>query len=378
MPNNMMIFLTMLKARYAVVLFTLALTVATAAIITDLLPRQYVATTSLVLNSSDSNPFDVPVVTAKGTSAYLSTQIDIIRSRGVARNVVDTLRLAEDPELQKKFHAAAGGEGDIREWLAEQLLEDLTVEPSGDSRVIAIGFRSTDPRRAADIANAFAEAYIGKTLEFMVDPARRNAAWFDEQLKHLRQRLLDSQSQLTSFQQEQGIISIDERLDTETNRLNELSKNYVQVQAEASDVRSRQLGHNHPEYKRAISREQAVRNSLESQKALLLELKQQRDKLGILAREVESNQRVYDATLERYYQTSLESQFNQANISILNEATVPLTPSSPAVLFNYVSAILFGLLLGAAFAVLAEASDRRMRTPEDIGSMLGTRVLASV
>jgi uncharacterized protein involved in exopolysaccharide biosynthesis len=373
-----MVFLTMLRARYPLVLFTLLLTVATAALVTDLLPRQYVATTSLVLSSSDNNPFDAPVVTTKGTSAYLSTQVDIIRSRGVALNVVDTLHLADDAELQKSFHAASGGAGDIREWIAGQLLENLSVEPSGDSRVIAIGFRSTDPGRAADTANAFANAYIGKTLEFMVDPARRNAAWFDEQLKHLRQRLLDSQSQLTSFQQEQGIISIDERLDTETNRLNELSKGYVQVQAEASDVRSRQLGHNHPEYKRAISREQAVRNSLESQKALLLELKQQRDKLGILAREVESNQRVYDATLERYYQTSLESQFNQANISILNEAAVPLTPSSPAVLFNYISAVLFGLLLGAAFAVLAEASDRRMRTPEDIGSMLGTRVLGSV
>lgn len=378
MPNNMMVFLTMLRARYTVILFTLLLTIATTALITDLLPRQYVATTSLVLNGSDNSPFDAPVVTAKGTTAYLSTQIDIIRSRGVALNVVDRLRLADDAESQKSFHAAADGDGDIREWLAEHLLEELTVEPSGDSRVISISFRSTDPRRAADTANAFAEAYIDKTLEFRIDPARRNAAWFDEQLKHLRQRLLDSQARLTGFQQEQGIISIDERLDTETNRLNELSKNYVQVQAEASDVRSRQLGQNHPEYKRAISREQAVRKSLESQKELLLELKKQRDKLGILAREMESNQRVYDATLERYYQTSLESQFNQANISILNEAAVPLAPSSPTVLFNYVSAILFGLLLGAAFAVLAEVSDRRMRTPEDIGSMLGTRVLASV
>ncbi|MDR2876783.1 MAG: hypothetical protein LBV36_01890 [Chromatiales bacterium] len=377
MPNNMKVLLSMLKARYVVVIVTLLLTVATAALITDLLPRQYVATTSLVLNGSDS-PFDAPVVTAKGTVAYLSTQLDIIRSRGVALSVVDALNLADDGENQNKFHEATGGEGDIREWLAENLLEELTVTPSGDSRVIALSYRSTNPQRAAATANAFADAYIQKTLEFRIDPARRNAAWFDEQLKNLRQRLLDSQSQLTHFQQEQGIISIDERLDTETNRLNELAKNYVQAQAEASDVRSRQLGQNHPEYKRAINREQDMRSSLTRQKDLLLELKKQRDKLGILAREVESNQRVYDATLERYYQTSLESQFNQANISILNAAAVPLLPSSPTVLFNYISAILFGLLLGLIFAVLAEVSDRRMRTPADIDAMLGARVLASV
>lgn len=378
MPRNLRTLATMLRARIGVLILTLMITVVTAAIVTDLLPRHYVATTSLVLDTSDANLFNAQNVGSKGSITYLATQIDIIRSRGVALDVVDSLKLADDPEQQRRFTEEFGNAGSIREWIADRLLEGLTVEPSRDSRVISISFESSDAVMAASIANAFAKAYIDKTLQFMIDPARRNAQWFDEQLKHLRQRLLESQARLTSFQQEHGIISIDERLDSETNRLNELSRNYVQVQAEASDVRSRQLGRNHPEYKRAIAREQALARSLEEQKQLLLELKKQRDQLQVLAREVESNQRVYDAALEKFYQNSLESQFNLANVSVLNEAVPPLKPSSPSPLLNYASAVLLGLLLGGFFAVLAETSDRRIRSVEDVTDMTGTRIIAAI
>jgi succinoglycan biosynthesis transport protein ExoP len=378
MPRNLRTLITILRARIGVLILTLLITVVTAAIVTDLLPRRYVATTSLVLDSTDSSPFNAPNVGTKGSTTYLATQIDIIRSRGVALDVVDALGLADDPEAQSRFAEEYGNLGSIREWLADRLLDGLSVEPSRDSRVISISFESSDATMAASIANAFAQAYIDKTLKFTVDPARRNAQWFDEQLKHLRQRLLESQARLTSFQQEHGIISIDERLDSETNRLNELSKSYVQVQAEASDVRSRQLGRNHPEYKRAISREQALARSLEEQKHLLLELKKQRDQLHVLAREVESNQRVYDAALEKYYQNSLESQFNLENVSVLNEAVPPLEPSSPNLILNYASAVLFGLLLGGFFAVVAEMNDRRIRSAEDVIDMTGTRIIAAI
>lgn len=368
----------MVRARYGLLVLTLLVTLVSTAIVTDMLPRQYVATTSLVLNSSENNPFDVPGAAGKAFSTFLATQLDIMQSRSVALKVVDALGLTEDPGAQIAFSEAGGEEKSLREWLADQLLLNLSVEPSRDSRVVAISYHSTDPRVAADTANAFAQAYISTTLDMMTDPAKRNAEWFDQQLDVIRARVLKSQARLTAFQQKHGIISLDERLDTETNRLNELSRTYVQVQAEATDMRSRQLGQNHPEFRRAINREQAVARSLETQKQLLLELKQQRDQLGVLAREAESDQRVFESTLQRFYQTSLESQFNQPNTSVLNEAVPPLRPARPMVLFNMLSALLIGTALGTGMAILAEMQDRRVRDPSDVADGLGVRVLASL
>jgi uncharacterized protein involved in exopolysaccharide biosynthesis len=375
---NFKLFLTILRSRYQLIIFTLVVTVATAAALTQMQSSRYIATTSLVLNFQGDNPFERAGIPAQLSSAYVATQLDIINSRNVAMKVVDSEQLADNPKMREAFLESNGDTGSIRVWLAQGLLNDLLIEPSRDSRVIRIGYESTSPEWAAQMANAFAQAYIDTTLELNLEPARQSAEWFDDQLKELRARLEEAQARLTAFQQEKGIVAIDERLDTETSRLNELSKKYVAAQAETYDVKSRQLGQNHPEYTSAVKREGSLRYSMEQQKQRILELKKQRDELAVLAREVENEQKNYEATLQSYYQTRLQSQFNQTNIAILNPAVPPSKPSSPNVMLNMVSAVFLGLLLSLALAIGLELFNRRVRTPEDVSTLLGIRVLASV
>jgi chain length determinant protein EpsF len=97
-----------------------------------------------------------------------------------------------------------------------------------------------DPQFAAVIANAFADAYIKTNLELRVDPARQTAAFFDEQLKILRENLERTQSRLSEYQRQKGYSSADERLDVESSRLAELSAQYTITQAQAADALSRQ------------------------------------------------------------------------------------------------------------------------------------------
>jgi uncharacterized protein involved in exopolysaccharide biosynthesis len=375
---NFKLFLTILRSRYRLILFTLVVTVATAAGLTKMQPSRYIASTALVLNFKGENPFEQAGIPAQLSSSYVATQLDIINSRNVALKVVDSQGLAEDPKQQEAFMMSNSDSGSIRIWLAHGLLQNLIIEPSRDSRVIKIGYESSDPEWAARLANAFAQAYIETTLQLNMEPARQSAEWFDDQLKILRTRLEEAQARLTEFQQDKGIVAIDERLDTETSRLNELSKKYVTAQAETYDVKSRQLGQNHPEYTSAVKREGSLRYSMEQQKKRILELKKQRDELGVLAREVENEQKNYEATLQSYYQTRLESQFNQTNIAILNPAVPPGRPSSPNVMLNMASAVFLGLLLSLALAIGLELLNRRVRTAEDVSTLLGIRVLATV
>ncbi len=366
------------KARFWLIFFTLLLTVVSAALITEFQPRQYTSSASLVLNFNEASPFEQAGVPAQLSSSYMATQLDIIQSQNVALKVVRSMRMAENPAIREGFISATGGVGSIEDWLADTISKYLIVEPASTSRVVSIGYQSTDPEVAAATANAFAKAYIATTLELSMEPAARSAEWFDEQLKVLRKRLEDAQARLTNAQQEQGIVAIDERLDTETSRLNELAKNYVEAQSETYDVKSRQLGENHPEYVRAIKREASLKYSLDAQKKRVLELKKQRDDLGVLAREVEAEQQAYQNMLQSYYQTRMESQFNQTNIAILNPAVPSSSPTSPKVLLNMVSAVFLGSLLGFSLAFLFEMLDRRVRSEEDVGEILDTPVLATI
>jgi len=366
------------KARFWLIMFTLILTVLSAAAITKYQPNQYVAMTSLVLNFNGATPFEHTALPIQLSSSYVATQLDIITSQSVALKVVEMLKLEDDPLLKAEFLNATGGTGSFKNWLATGLGKSLIVEPSRDSRVVGIGYMSTDPALAAETANAFANAYIQTTLDLSMEPAARNAAWFDDQLKLLRKRLEEAQARLTDYQQQQGIIAIDERLDTETSRLNELSKSYVAAQSETYDVKSRQLGENHPEYLRAVKREQSVRTSLEAQKKRFLEIKKQRDELGVLARELETEQQAYENMLKSYYQSRLESQFNQTNIAILNAAIPPSAPASPNVFLNIISAAFLGGALGFVLAFGLEFFDRRIRTEQDIEELLDTKLLVTL
>ncbi len=375
---NVNILLVIFRARMGLILFTLILTLVASVVFTMLQPSRYIARTSLVLNVAGATPFEQGSMSAQLTAGYLATQLDIISSQSVALRVVDNLDIENDERLKRTLLQDHDGVMAVRDRLASKLSGFLSVQPSRDSRVVELAFTFTDAEVAALMANAFADAYIETNLQLNMEPAARSAVWFDDQIKVFRKRLEEAQRRLTDYQQQQGIVMIDERLDTETNRLNELSKNYVDAQSQTYDVKSRQLGQNHPEYVRAIKRERSLKSELEDQKSRFLEIKQQRDELDVLAREMETEQQAYESMLKRYYETKLESQFNQTNISILNRANKPVGPSSPNMAVNIVSAVFLGTILGAVLAFLVEIFDRRIRAEEDIDDLFGAKLLAQV
>jgi chain length determinant protein tyrosine kinase EpsG len=113
-------------------------------------------------------------------------------------------------------------------------------------------------------------------------------------------------------------------------------------------------------------REAELRASLERQRARVLQIKQTRDELTVLQREVESAQKSFDVVSQRLTQTSLESQMNQANVVLLNPASEPAKPSSPKPVLNVAVGAFLGALLAVAALLVAELRDRRVRGPQDL------------
>lgn len=113
-------------------------------------------------------------------------------------------------------------------------------------------------------------------------------------------------------------------------------------------------------------REAEVRAALERQRAKVLQIKQARDELNVLQRDVENAQRAYDTITQRLNQTSLESQAVQANVLLLTPAEPPLEPSSPKVVLYAAIAAVVGAFLGLGAALLLELMQRRVRSLEDL------------
>ena len=233
-------FLLILLARKRIILATMLVTVSLTFLISVLLPKSYNATASVLLNYKGMDTLTGIVIPSQLLPGYMATQIDIISSKNVAGRVVDRLQLARSPEVVERFQASTGGSGTVRDWLAELLLKNLDVVPSRESSVVEINFRGSDPRFAAGIANAFADEYQKLSIELKSEPMKKASAYFNEQTRLLRDNVEAAQSRLSRYQQERGIVSIDNRVDVEMNRLNELSAQLVMAQGQTMEARSRQ------------------------------------------------------------------------------------------------------------------------------------------
>ncbi len=229
-----------LRSRFWLIVSVLAITTLTAVAGSLLMSKRYSASTTIHV--------DVDTVdTVSGNAVYsretvrnnLATQIEIIKSDQVVGRVIKALGLDRDPDMQIEWLEATEGKGEIAEWLAPSLLKNLDAVASLDGTTITITVESGSAKRAADLANAFANAYKVAALEIKTKPAQEYAARFEEQTKKYRDAVEVAQKNLSDFQRKSGIITSDEKIDIENMRLQELSTELVRLQAQLSDSRSR-------------------------------------------------------------------------------------------------------------------------------------------
>lgn len=241
-------FLRSLKARWLGAALIVLAALGLAAAFSLVMPRQYTASAAMLVDAKAHDPLNPAQMLATQASAYMAMQMDVIRSERVVRRVATALALADDPlfHFRRDWKKTTDGAGDFDAWMAERILKQLEVRPTRESGVIGIHYTATDRHRAAQIANAFVQAYIDTALELRVEPARRNSRFFDDRSEELRIAVEKAQLRLSTFQRDKGLLAIapEERLDIESARLNELSTQLVALQALAGESVSRQSAAN--------------------------------------------------------------------------------------------------------------------------------------
>ena len=177
-----------LRARARIALYVFLGTVLTTLVVSLIMPKQYTASTAVVIDVKSPDPVAGMVLPGLMTPGYMATQVDIINSDRVAQRVVKLLKLDENPTIKEQWQDATEGKGSLTVWLGNLLQKKLDVKPSRESNVININFSGADPGFAAAIANAFARAYVDVNLELKVEPARQYHVLVDELVPRHRKR----------------------------------------------------------------------------------------------------------------------------------------------------------------------------------------------
>ena len=223
--------LRVLLGRARLIALVFGVVVVSVVIASLLWPESYRAESSVVFESIGTDPVSGVEQPSDLLPSALATQLDVIASRNVALKVVDKLDLTKNAELRDLFLGGGGNPDNFRDWIADRLLaKNLDLEPSKEGKVININISTHNPQLSADIANAFASAYIQTHLELKMEPARRQAAWFDNQLDMLKRDVEVAQLHLSDYQRQKAVVGTDARIDVENARLDEISNQLIAAQ----------------------------------------------------------------------------------------------------------------------------------------------------
>lgn len=181
---------------------------------------------------------------------FYDTQYQLLQSRSLAGRVIDQLGLRTsgafvEMDQPSFFRETIGrlkewiqvGEGDVareeREPDLEKLfLENLTVSPVKNSRLVKVSYNGPDPEEAAAAANAVAENFINTNLERRYEASSYAKTFLEEQTQQVRANLEDSERRLMAYAREREIVNLDDKLAILMQKLREMNTELIQAESE--------------------------------------------------------------------------------------------------------------------------------------------------
>jgi polysaccharide biosynthesis transport protein len=150
----------------------------------------------------------------------VASQVQLVLSRDLAREVIDKLKLGERPEFDpvlrgvSPIKAVLGLLGIIKnplrmtpeERVLEAYYERLNVYAVDKSRVIVIDFLSEDPELAARVANTIAEAYLVRQQAAKQDQARTAVEWLSGQIASLQKKVAEAEAKVETFRAKSNLL----------------------------------------------------------------------------------------------------------------------------------------------------------------------------
>jgi succinoglycan biosynthesis transport protein ExoP len=206
--------------------------------------------------------------------SYILDQLELLSSERVARKVVELLRLdrneaylaprigigtnlvslmretlltygsgilpksALDSLDGTEDSAPAPGETDRTEEAVSRLMENTSIERSGRSSVVFIAYTDPDPELAAEIVQAFSQAYIVDAIDAKVSAMRSATEWLERRVTELRQRSLDTDLAVQRFKAEHGLLTTAEGFVSDQN-FSGLNQQLIEAQAATSAAYAR-------------------------------------------------------------------------------------------------------------------------------------------
>src|ERR1700687_6137116 len=194
--------------------------------------------------NEERNALDVEAVTS---------QVQLILSRDLAREIIKKNKLAERPEFDpvlqglsplKSLLALFGIGRDPFSLTPEERVLDayydrFTAYAVDKSRVIVVEFQSSDPDLAARVANSIAEGYLVLQQNARQDQAKAASQWLSGEIEHLRRKVADAESRVEDFRSKASLFIGTNNTTLSNQQMGEINTQLNNARALKSDAESK-------------------------------------------------------------------------------------------------------------------------------------------
>lgn len=183
----------------------------------------------------------------------VTSQVQLLLSRDLAREIIKKNKLAElpefDPVLQglsplKSLLALFGIGRDPfsltpEERVLDAYYERFTAYAVDKSRVIVVEFQSRDPDIAARVANSIAEGYLVLQQGARQEQAKSAGLWLSGEIDSLRKKVAEAESRVEDFRSKSSLFVGTNNTSLSNQQMGELNTQLNNARALKSDAESR-------------------------------------------------------------------------------------------------------------------------------------------
>jgi capsular exopolysaccharide synthesis family protein len=207
--------LTALKAHWAIVVASVAVSLAAAIVIIAMTPPLYIAQSRVFFDprrgessrpASDRDGGQISL-----DAAQLESQIQLLKSEQISRPVIEAHRLNNNPDftaapalwrrlLQSVLPVGVRSDPSYN-IVSTEFDRRLDVRRLGQSYVLSVSFQSSDPNQAAQLSNAATAAYVAHQLSQRSEGMQRNQ--FERPVQELNAKVAIAEQAVRS-----GVIDI--------------------------------------------------------------------------------------------------------------------------------------------------------------------------
>ena len=183
----------------------------------------------------------------------ITSQVQIVLSRDLAREVIRKNRLNERPEFDpvlqglsplRALMAMVGIGRDPLKLSAEERVLDayyerLTAYAVDKSRVIVVEFQSRDPELAARVANSIAEGYLAMQQTARQEQARSAGQWLAGEIDNLRKKVAEAEARVEDYRGQASLFIGTNNTTLSNQQMGEINTQLSNARAQKSDAESK-------------------------------------------------------------------------------------------------------------------------------------------